>query len=131
MDAPEKPPVVMTTDSSVEPEAHGTITEIYIDPAKEAAVMRKFDKYVLPVSVVFLVLSTLDRNNVSVLLFYCSEDLHDSLTITLAWECGCIRLRHRPWACGWPVRQYQHSFKRLHYTIRTPMGAGRQALWSQ
>ncbi|RAO73117.1 uncharacterized protein BHQ10_009129 [Talaromyces amestolkiae] len=63
MDAPEKPPVVMTTDSSVEPEAHGTITEIYIGPAKEAAVMRKFDKYVLPVSVVFLVLSTLDRNN--------------------------------------------------------------------
>ncbi len=38
---------------------------IYIDPKKEAAARRKFDKYVVPVSVIFLVLSTLDRNNVS------------------------------------------------------------------
>lgn len=38
---------------------------IYIDPAKEAACRKKFDKYVVPVSVIFLVLSTLDRNNVS------------------------------------------------------------------
>lgn len=38
---------------------------IYIDPVKERAAMKKFDKYVLPVSVIFLVLSALDRNNVS------------------------------------------------------------------
>jgi hypothetical protein len=38
---------------------------IYIDPEKEAACRRKFDIYVVPVSVIFLVLSTLDRNNVS------------------------------------------------------------------
>ena len=38
---------------------------IYIDPEKEAAARKKFDKYVVPVSVIFLVLSTLDRNNVS------------------------------------------------------------------
>jgi MFS family permease len=44
----------------------GTSEElIYIDPAKEAACRAKFDKYVVPVSVIFLVLSTLDRNNVS------------------------------------------------------------------
>lgn len=42
-----------------------TSTAIYIDPEKEAAARRKFDKYLLPVSVIFLVLSTLDRNNVS------------------------------------------------------------------
>ncbi|KAJ5523383.1 high-affinity nicotinic acid transporter-like protein [Penicillium frequentans] len=36
---------------------------IYIDPKKEAAALRKFDIYLLPVSVVFLVLSALDRNN--------------------------------------------------------------------
>ncbi|KAF7186673.1 putative transporter [Pseudocercospora fuligena] len=41
----------------------GTSEDIYIDPAKEAAAFRKFDIYVLPVSVVFLVLSSLDRNN--------------------------------------------------------------------
>jgi MFS family permease len=38
---------------------------IYIDPAKEAACRKKFDIYVAPVSVIFLVLSSLDRNNVS------------------------------------------------------------------
>ncbi|KAJ5648777.1 high-affinity nicotinic acid transporter-like protein [Penicillium lividum] len=36
---------------------------MYIDPQKEAAALRKFDIYLLPVSVVFLVLSALDRNN--------------------------------------------------------------------
>jgi hypothetical protein len=45
--------------------AIGTTTTIYIDPAREAAVRRKFDIYVVPVSVIYLVLSTLDRNNVS------------------------------------------------------------------
>lgn len=46
---------------------------IHIDPKKEAAALRKFDIYLLPVSVVFLVLSALDRNNVRkafLLLFY-------------------------------------------------------------
>jgi hypothetical protein len=42
----------------------GTYTTIHIDPAREAAVRRKFDIYVVPVSVIYLVLSTLDRNNV-------------------------------------------------------------------
>jgi MFS family permease len=41
----------------------GTHTTIYIEPAREAAVRRKFDIYVVPVSVIYLVLSTLDRNN--------------------------------------------------------------------
>lgn len=43
----------------------GTSELIYVDPEKEAACRAKFDKYVVPVSVIFLVLSTLDRNNVS------------------------------------------------------------------
>lgn len=50
-------------DGTCVSEMTGTILEI--DPKKEAAALRKFDKYVLPVSVIFLVLSTLDRNNVS------------------------------------------------------------------
>ncbi|KAK5195689.1 hypothetical protein LTR99_002214 [Exophiala xenobiotica] len=41
----------------------GTQTAINVDPVKEAAARRKFDIYVVPVSVIFLVLSTLDRNN--------------------------------------------------------------------
>ncbi|KAF2159323.1 hypothetical protein M409DRAFT_37962 [Zasmidium cellare ATCC 36951] len=36
---------------------------VYVDPEKEKAAFRKFDKYVLPVSVIFMVLSSLDRNN--------------------------------------------------------------------
>jgi len=50
-------------DGTCVSEMTGTVLEI--DPKKEAAALRKFDKYVLPVSVIFLVLSTLDRNNVS------------------------------------------------------------------
>ena len=40
----------------------------YIEPEKEAAARRKFDKYLVPVSLIFIVLSALDRNNVSELL---------------------------------------------------------------
>lgn len=39
--------------------------DIYIDPEKEKAALKKFDKWLLPVAFVFLVLSSLDRNNVS------------------------------------------------------------------
>lgn len=46
----------------------GTYTTIQIDPIREAAVRRKFDIYVVPVSVIYLVLSTLDRNNVCKIL---------------------------------------------------------------
>lgn len=40
---------------------------IYIDPEKEAAARRKFDKYLVPVSLIFIILSALDRNNVRIL----------------------------------------------------------------
>jgi hypothetical protein len=38
---------------------------IYIDPEKEKAAFKKFDKYVVPVSFIFMLLCALDRNNVS------------------------------------------------------------------
>lgn len=61
----EKKPTVVDTNSSVEYSSEAVEgSVIFIDPEKEAAVRRKFDKYVVPVSVIFLVLSTLDRNNV-------------------------------------------------------------------
>ena len=56
VDGDYKNPVEYTTEI-------GTVIEI--DPKLEAAAMRKFDIFVLPVSVIFLVLSSLDRNNVS------------------------------------------------------------------
>lgn len=56
-----KSPMVDTED----PVDYEVATVIHIDPEKEAAAIRKFDIFLLPVSVIFLVLSTLDRNNVS------------------------------------------------------------------
>jgi hypothetical protein len=46
----------------------GTSQTIYIDPEKEKAAFRKFDMFVFPVSIIFMVLSSLDRNNVSSIL---------------------------------------------------------------
>jgi hypothetical protein len=38
---------------------------IYIEPEIEAAALKKFDKFLVPVSLIFIILSALDRNNVS------------------------------------------------------------------
>jgi hypothetical protein len=38
---------------------------IYIDPEKEKAAFKKFDRYVVPASFIFMLLCALDRNNVS------------------------------------------------------------------
>jgi hypothetical protein len=40
-------------------------TVIYIDPEKEKAALKKFDKWLVPVAFIFMVLSSLVRNNVS------------------------------------------------------------------
>ncbi|KAH3918783.1 hypothetical protein HBI56_023820 [Parastagonospora nodorum] len=57
-----KKPTVVDAPGSVD-YGNGESDLIYIDPAREAACRKKFDTYVVPVSVIFLVLSTLDRNN--------------------------------------------------------------------
>lgn len=42
----------------------GTTKEtIYIDPEQEKAVLRKFDKFLLPQAFVFILLNYLDRSN--------------------------------------------------------------------
>jgi hypothetical protein len=84
--------IIIDGKPSTEVEDHGvgTTTLVYIDPAREAAVRRKFDIYVVPVSVIYLVLSTLDRNNVrNAPLCTCSFQLLN----VLAWQCPSIRLR--------------------------------------
>ncbi|KAH8901719.1 high-affinity nicotinic acid transporter-like protein [Thozetella sp. PMI_491] len=49
---------------------------IYIDPEKEASARRKFDIYLVPVSLIFIILSALDRNNLgNAVIFGFSEDL--------------------------------------------------------
>ncbi|RDW60565.1 hypothetical protein BP6252_11948 [Coleophoma cylindrospora] len=59
----EKSSEVVDTSNYVDYGSGDAGPVIYIDPAREAACRKKFDKYVVPVSVIFLVLSTLDRNN--------------------------------------------------------------------
>lgn len=44
----------------------GTSTHvIYVDPEKEKSAFKKFDRYVVPASFVFMLLCALDRNNAS------------------------------------------------------------------
>ncbi|KAL4783708.1 major facilitator superfamily domain-containing protein [Aspergillus varians] len=40
------------------------VVEIYVDPEKEKAALRQFDKWLVPVAFIFMVLSSLDRNNI-------------------------------------------------------------------
>jgi hypothetical protein len=48
------------------PPESGSISDIiYVDPDKEKAAFRKFDRYTVPASFVFMLLCALDRNNVS------------------------------------------------------------------
>jgi hypothetical protein len=65
MDSDSKKAVVNDEESGADCSSGTVSPVIYIDPAKEAACRKNFDTYVVPVSVIFLVLSTLDRNNVS------------------------------------------------------------------
>ncbi|KAL4965444.1 major facilitator superfamily domain-containing protein [Aspergillus stella-maris] len=44
--------------------ASSTTVDIYIHPEKEKAALKKFDKWLVPVAFIFLVLSSLDRNNI-------------------------------------------------------------------
>lgn len=42
-----------------------TSNDIYVDPELEKSCLKKFDKWLLPVAFAFLVLNSLDRNNVN------------------------------------------------------------------
>lgn len=58
---------VIDTEVSIAARSNEASSTIYIDPQKEAAARRKFDKYLVPVSLIFIILSALDRNNVRIL----------------------------------------------------------------
>lgn len=64
----KKPPMDSINPVEVDSRIGSAESVIYIDPEKERSAFKKFDKYVLPVSVIFMVLSSLDRNNVSQVL---------------------------------------------------------------
>lgn len=50
--------------SGNKPESTGGETTIYIDPAKERKIIRKFDMLVLPQFVIIMILAYLDRSNI-------------------------------------------------------------------
>jgi hypothetical protein len=59
-------PLLAHTDISIEssPEPlSSSVTSIESD--KEVAALKKFDTYLVPVALIFIILSSLDRNNVS------------------------------------------------------------------
>ena len=55
-------------EAGIETQSTEAGSSIYVDPEKEASARKKFDKYLVPVSLIFIILSALDRNNVSDLL---------------------------------------------------------------
>ncbi|KAF4965346.1 hypothetical protein FSARC_6841 [Fusarium sarcochroum] len=65
MDVSKDATIVAGSGSAGKPEdeVHSTAI-IYVDPEKEKAALRKFDKWLVPVAFIFMVLSSLDRNNV-------------------------------------------------------------------
>jgi hypothetical protein len=65
VDKEQKLPETATSAVDADSDAGTTHQVIYIDPEKEKAAFRRFDLFVFPVSVIFMVLSSLDRNNVS------------------------------------------------------------------
>jgi hypothetical protein len=66
----------------------GSMETIDIDPKRLAAAFRKFDLFVLPVSVIFLVLSSLDRNNVC----QNTQSNNNPANEAIARKCSCFRL---------------------------------------
>lgn len=72
-DANSKDAKTAIVDSEVGLDSQSTDagSSIYVDPEKEASARRKFDKYLVPVCLIFIILSALDRNNVSVHVVSC------------------------------------------------------------
>jgi hypothetical protein len=62
----DKKTAIVDTEVGVEMGSGEASPVIYVDPVKEASARRKFDKYLVPVSLIFIILSALDRNNVRV-----------------------------------------------------------------
>lgn len=63
----EKPAMVSATNNSHKSAEAMAASEIYIDPEKEKAIIRKFDYLVLPQFVIILILAYLDRTNIGTL----------------------------------------------------------------
>ncbi|KAJ5836650.1 high-affinity nicotinic acid transporter-like protein [Penicillium robsamsonii] len=67
---------VVDTEVGIETQSTETGSSIYLDPEKEASARRKFDKYLVPASLIFIILSALDRNNIgNAVVFGFSRDL--------------------------------------------------------
>ncbi|KAF7165742.1 hypothetical protein CNMCM6106_001818 [Aspergillus hiratsukae] len=67
---------IVDTEVGIDTQSNEVGSAIYIDPEKEAAARRKFDKYLVPVSLIFIILSALDRNNIgNAVVFGFARDL--------------------------------------------------------
>lgn len=85
----DQPAVPHLTDSTYADPTIDSLqhTGIYIDPKQEAAVLRKFDKYLLPQAFIIILLNYLDRSNLGTHLPYQSQSLIEmSLTAQATLE---------------------------------------------
>jgi hypothetical protein len=103
----------------------GDASTIYIDPEKEKACLRKFDKFFMPQAFAFLVLNYLDRSNVSIFNVHPVSLL---LMTCIAWKCRYFRLQHRVETQGKRIRKHQYPLLCILCPVRDPLGHGRQAL---
>ncbi|ERT00485.1 hypothetical protein HMPREF1624_03858 [Sporothrix schenckii ATCC 58251] len=72
----DKKTATVDTEAVVDIRSDDATPVVYVDPEKEASARRKFDTYLVPVSLIFIVLSALDRNNVgNAVIFGFKEDL--------------------------------------------------------
>lgn len=82
----DKTPLLINTNNPFDSDSDvASSSVIYIEPEKEAAARKKFDKYLVPVSLIFIVLSSLDRNSVSEALCFLESGLFTNSQI--AWKC--------------------------------------------
>jgi hypothetical protein len=89
----EKPPMMSATNESHKSAEAMAASEIYIDPEKEKAIIRKFDFLVLPQFVIILILAYLDRSNIGRL----HPQEQRALQLTASRQCAHLRLRGRHW----------------------------------
>lgn len=103
--------------------AAATFNDIYVDPELEKRCLKTFDRWLLPVAFAFLVLNSLDRNDV---LQRCSFEFQAELTNTFtARKCKNLRPRRRSRPSRPQIWQHHSIAQRHFHPLRSTLGHGR------
>jgi len=96
--------------------------DIYIDPAKEKKILRKFDMLALPQFIIIMILAYLDRTNIGRSPSIRTQHARTQLTRP-SRQRPRLRLRSRPQPPRERVRQPLLAILRHLRSLRTPLGA--------